>query len=140
MSIDINDLVWVKLKREDKFLIIKETLTRIGIASKSEKKLTQTCHIFHKRGRYAIVHFKEMFLLDNRPADFTEEDKARRNTIIALLEEWDLVDVENPKQIEEPRAPLSQIKILPSKYKDEWQLVSKYSIGKKSVSFGKEAV
>ena len=131
MSIDLKDLVWVRLTKEDNFLIVKETLTRIGIASKNEKKLTQTCHILHKKGRYAIVHFKELFLLDGKTADFTDDDKARRNTIANLRDEWELVELEDPKQTEEPVAPISQIKIIPSKEKSEWALVSKYSIGTK---------
>lgn len=127
---DLNRLVWVKLNKPDNFLIVKETLTRIGIASKHEKKLTQSCHILHKQGRYAIVHFKELFMLDGKPADFTEDDMGRRNTIANLLEEWDLITVENPEMTDEPVIPMSMIKIIPAREKSEWELVSKYSIGR----------
>lgn len=134
-KIDLDDLVWVKLTKlvEDnkEFLIVKETLTRMGIASKSEKKLTQSCHILHKRGRYAIVHFKELFLLDGKTADFTAEDEARRNTIANLLEDWGLVEIEDPDQTVEPVMPISSIKIITSREKPDWELVSKYSIGTK---------
>lgn len=130
-SIDLDTLVWVELTKPDNFLIIKETLTRIGIASKLEKKLTQTCHILHKRGKYAIVHFKELFLLDGKPADLTEEDIARRNTIVNLLEDWDLLKQEKPEMTEKNVASISNIKIIPSKEKSNWTLVSKYTIGNK---------
>jgi hypothetical protein len=128
---DLSTLVKVKLKSPDDFLKVKETLTRIGIASKAEKVLYQSCHLLHKRGEYYILHFKELFLLDGKKADFSDEDKARRNTITNLLAEWGLVEVINPKQIQEPRASLSNIKILPFKEKDQYELVAKYSIGKK---------
>lgn len=127
-NFNVDDLIWVELNKDDNFLIIKETLTRMGIASKNEKRLTQTCHILHKRGKYAIVHFKELFLLDGKPADFTDEDKARRNAIVQLLEDWDLVKIVKPLD-DDTIAPLSQIKIIPSKEKAEWSLVSKYTIG-----------
>lgn len=131
-TFDLEKLVWVKLAKPDDFLIVKETLTRIGISSKAEKKLTQSCHILHKKGRYAIVHFKELFLLDGKQADFTEEDKARRNTIANLLEDWGLVTIENPEMTDEPvLESINQIKIIPSREKKEWELVSKYTIGKK---------
>lgn len=130
-SIDLDTLVWVELTKPDNFLIIKETLTRIGIASKLEKKLTQTCHILHKRGKYAIVHFKELFLLDGKTADLTEEDIARRNTIVNLLEDWDLLKQEKPEMTEKNVASISNIKIIPSKEKNDWTLVSKYTIGNK---------
>jgi len=129
--IDLNDLVWVELKQDGDFLIVKETLTRIGVASKNENKLTQSCHILHKRGRYAIVHFKELFLLDGKPADFSEDDKARRNTIANLLEDWELVKIVDPKKTESPVCGLNQIKILSAADKKDWQLVSKYTIGNK---------
>jgi len=128
------DLVWVKLNKPDDFLIVKETLTRIGIPSKLENKLTQTCHILHKQGKYAIVHFKELFLLDGKKADLTEEDKARRNTIANLLEEWELVTLEDPKKTKNNTVSLSKLKILSNKDKKDWTLVSKYSIGNKKVS------
>lgn len=127
----VERLVEVELPNDESFLKIKETLTRIGIASRKDKKLYQSCHILHKQGKYYIVHFKELFMLDGKINNFSEEDQSRRNTIINLLEEWGLVKVVNSKQIEDPVAPLSQIKILPYKEKGEWELVAKYSIGKK---------
>ena len=127
----IDKLVEVTLPNEESFLKVKETLTRIGIASKKEQKLYQSCHILHKQGKYYIVHFKELFMLDGKTNDFSEEDKARRNTIVTLLAEWELVKAVNAELIVEPKAPLSQIKILPHKEKCEWELVAKYSICKK---------
>jgi len=127
----IDELVEVTLPSEESFLKIKETLTRIGIASKKDQKLFQSCHILHKQGKYYIVHFKELFMLDGKTNDFSEEDKGRRNTIVALLAEWGLITPLNAEQIVEPTAPLSQIKILPHKEKADWELVAKYSIGKK---------
>ena len=126
----IEELVEVTLPSEESFLKIKETLTRIGIASKKEQKLFQSCHILHKQGKYYIVHFKELFKLDGKINDFSEEDMGRRNTIVTLLAEWELIKPLNLEQIKEPVAPLSQIKILPHKEKGEWELVAKYSIGK----------
>lgn len=127
----VEKLVEVELPNDESFLKIKETLTRIGIASRKEKKLYQSCHILHKQSKYYIVHFKELFMLDGKINNFSDEDRARRNTIINLLEEWNLVKVLNPSEIEDPVSPLSQIKILPYKEKDQWELVAKYSIGKK---------
>jgi hypothetical protein len=121
----------VELQTPDNFLKIKETLTRIGIASRKEKKLYQSCHILHKQGRYAILHFKELFILDGKENNFSEEDKSRRNTIVNLLEEWDLIKVVDSSLAEDPVAPLNQIKVIAYKEKDSWQLVSKYAIGKK---------
>lgn len=121
----------VKLKREEDFLKVKETLTRIGIASRKEKKLYQSCHILHKRGKYYIVHFKELFLLDGKQSDFTDEDRGRRNAIALLLEEWGLISVVDADRYQEPRAKISSIRILPFKEKGEWELESKYTIGKK---------
>lgn len=121
----------VKLKREEDFLKVKETLTRIGIASRKEKKLYQSCHILHKRGKYYIVHFKELFLLDGKQSDFTEEDMGRRNAIALLLEEWGLISVVDSDKYQEPKAKISSIRILPFKEKGEWELESKYTIGKK---------
>lgn len=123
--------VEITLPNPDNFLKIKETLTRIGIASKKEKKLYQSCHILHKQGRYVILHFKELFILDGKENNFLEEDKARRNTIINLLEEWNLLDVIDSSLIEDPIAPLSHIKILSHKEKSFWILECKYNIGKK---------
>jgi len=127
----IESLVEVTLPSEDSFLKVKETLTRIGVASRKDKKLYQSCHILHKQGKYYITHFKELFMLDGKVNNFDDEDKARRNAIINLLEEWNLIKVVNHEQIEDPVAPLSQIKVLPYKEKGEWDLVPKYSIGKK---------
>lgn len=123
--------VEISLPSPDNFLKIKETLTRIGIASKKDKKLYQSCHILHKQGRYSILHFKELFILDGKENNFTDEDKARRNTVINLLEEWNLLEVLDTSNIEDPVAPLSQIKILSHKEKAGWELVSKYNIGRK---------
>ena len=133
MSFDINSLVEVKLRNEDDFLKVRETLTRIGVASKKEKTLYQSCHILHKQGRYFIVHFKELFALDGKPSNMSESDTARRNTISNLLKEWELVDLVKSEQTENPVAPISQIKVLPYKEKNEWELVAKYNIGKKKV-------
>lgn len=128
--INITDLVEVTLNEQDDFLKVRETLTRIGVASKKEQILYQSCHILHKRGQYYIVHFKELFALDGKPTDITENDLSRRNAIVKLLQDWGLVTVVKKQQIEEP-APifLSQIKILSHKEKDDWQLVPKYNIG-----------
>lgn len=127
----LESLVEVRLVDEDDFLKVRETLTRIGVASRKDKVLYQSCHILHKQGRYYIVHFKELFALDGKPANFSEDDVARRNTIANLLAEWGLVQLINPAATKEPVAPLSQIKILPHKEKDDWELVAKYNIGRK---------
>jgi len=127
----LDTLVEVKLKNEDDFLKVKETLTRIGVASKKDHKLYQSCHILHKQGQYYIVHFKELFMLDGKPSNFGDEDKARRNTIVNLLAEWGLITIVNSAQSKEPVALLSQIKVLPYKEKEEWELVAKYNIGRK---------
>lgn len=124
--------VQIRLPDSDSFLKIKETLMRIGISSKKENKLYQSCHILHKRGNYAILHFKELFILDGKNDTFSDEDLARRNTIVNLLEEWNLLEIIDPSQTEEPTAPLSQIKIISFKEKDNWELVAKYNVGKKS--------
>ena len=133
MNFDINNLVEVRLSNPDDFLKVRETLTRIGVASKKDKILYQSCHILHKQGRYYIVHFKELFALDGKPSNFSESDIARRNTITNLLKEWDLVEIVHPAQTENPISPISQIKVLPFKEKDEWELVAKYNIGKKKI-------
>jgi len=125
------NMVEVVLRDEDDFLKIRETLTRIGVASKKNRTIYQSCHILHKQGRYYIVHFKELFALDGKPSNFAEEDIARRNTIANLLAEWGLVDLVDARRSGEPIAPLSQIKVLPYKEKDEWELVAKYNLGKK---------
>lgn len=127
----LETLLEVRIASDEDFLKIKETLTRIGVASKRDKILYQSCHILHKRGRYYIVHFKELFLLDNKESDFTVEDQGRRNTIASLLEQWNLIRVVNPSAYEEPRASLNQIKILSHKEKGEWTLNAKYTIGKR---------
>lgn len=134
MSIAVEDLVEVTLEKEDDFLKVRETLTRIGVASRKDKKLYQSCHILHKKGKYYIVHFKELFGLDGKPSNFAEGDIARRNTIVNLLVEWKLISVVEDVKIAEPIAPLSQIKILPHKERNSWELVAKYNIGKKKVS------
>ena len=123
--------VEVTLPTPDSFLKIKETLTRIGISSRKEKKLFQSCHILHKQGRYSILHFKELFILDGKHNTFTEEDHARRNTIVNLLEEWELIKIVDPSKTKEPVASLNQIKIIAFKEKDEWDFTVKYNIGKK---------
>lgn len=121
--------VEVFLNSEEDFLKIKETLTRIGVLSKKDKILYQSVHILHKRGRYSIMHFKELFKMDNRPADITENDLARRNTIVLLLEEWELLTIKTPEVVDGNIVPLNQIKILPYKEKNDYELVSKYQIG-----------
>jgi hypothetical protein len=123
--------VEVELPTPDSFLKIKETLTRIGISSRKEKKLYQSCHILHKKGRYAILHFKELFILDGKQNTFTDEDRARRNTIVNLLKEWELISIVNPESTKEPVASLNQIKIISYKEKADWELAVKYNIGKK---------
>ena len=127
---DAQSMVEVKLKQPDDFLKVRETLTRIGVASRNEKKLYQSCHILHKQGRYYIVHFKELFLLDGKNSDFSDNDLQRRNRITKLLTDWGLVDVVNEQMIEDASS-ISQIKILPHKEKAEWELIPKYSIGSK---------
>jgi len=124
--------VEVDLKSQDDFLKVRETLTRIGIASKKEKKLYQSCHILHKRGRYVILSFKELFKLDGKESNFTESDLARRNTIAKLLHDWSLVEIKDLNQVEEPLVPISQIKIIPHKEKSQWELVAKYQVGSKN--------
>ena len=118
----------VKLKEADDFLKVRETLSRIGVASRKERKLYQSCHILHKQGRYFIVHFKELFALDGKPTNISINDLERRNTIAGLLEDWDLVKIIGNSEY---RAPLSQIKVLSYREKDEWTLETKYNIGKK---------
>jgi hypothetical protein len=121
----------VTLPSEEDFLKIKETLTRIGVASKKDQKLYQSCHILHKQGKYYIVHFKELFALDGKPSNFSEEDMGRRNTIVNLLAEWGLLKIVVVEKAKEPRTPLSQIKILSYKDRGDWELVAKYNIGRK---------
>lgn len=128
--IDLSKFIEVKLKEQDDFLKVRETLTRIGVSSRKEKTLYQSCHILHKQGIYYIVHFKELFALDGKDTNFDDSDVARRNAIAKLLEEWGLVKIVNSSIIEEV-APLHQIKIISFKEKDEWQLIPKYNIGVK---------
>jgi hypothetical protein len=130
--IRIEDMVEITLNEKDDFLKVRETLTRIGVASKKEKVLYQSCHILHKRGKYYIVHFKELFSLDGKPTDLSENDIARRNTITNLLQDWELLKIVNVDMTKETTVYLSQIKILSHKEKDDWELIAKYNIGKKS--------
>ena len=120
----------VVLNEPDDFLKVRETLTRIGVASRKDNKLFQSCHILHKQGRYFIVHFKELFLLDGKKSNLEENDVARRNTIAQLMSDWGLIEIYN-KELMEPLAPLRQIKIIPFKEKQEWELCPKYNIGNK---------
>ena len=120
----------VTLNEPDDFLKVRETLTRIGVASRKDKKLYQSCHILHKQGRYFIVHFKELFLLDGKKSNLEENDIARRNTVATLISDWGLIEVVNPSKIDSI-APLRQIKIISFRDKDQWELCPKYNIGKK---------
>jgi len=128
----IESFLEVTLAKPEDFLKIKETLTRIGVASKKEKKLYQSCHILHKRGKYYIIHFKELFLLDGKQSDFTTDDLARRNAVAGLLSDWGLISIVNPENYTDPKAPISQIKIISHKDKENWILESKYTVGKKA--------
>ncbi len=129
MSYGIENMLEISFKENDDFLKIRETLTRIGVASRKDKTLYQSCHILHKRGKYYLVHFKELFALDGKESSITENDLARRNAIARLLEEWDLLSILDEEQSSTPLAPMSQIKVLPHKEKSEWNLVAKYNIG-----------
>ena len=124
------DMLEVTIKQPDDFLKVRETLTRIGVASRKDKTLFQSCHILHKQGKYFIVHFKELFALDGKKATLVANDIQRRNTIAILLQDWNLIDIVEKTRVEN-KAPLSQIKVLPFKEKNEWNLVAKYNIGKK---------
>ena len=128
MSYGIDDMLEISFTENDDFLKIRETLTRIGVASRKDKSLYQSCHILHKRGSYYIVHFKELFALDGKESSITENDIARRNSIAKLLEEWELLEIVDSSKIDQ-LAPMSQIKVLPHKEKDEWNLIAKYNIG-----------
>ena len=125
-----SDMLEVTIKQPDDFLKVRETLTRIGVASRKDKTLFQSCHILHKQGKYYIVHFKELFALDGKKSTLTQNDIQRRNTISLLLQDWSLIDIIK-KDATEDKAPLSQIKVLPFKEKKEWTLSAKYNIGKK---------
>ena len=127
----LEKLVEVTLEKQDDFLKVRETLTRIGVAAKNDNILYQSCHILHKQGKYNIVHFKELFELDGKPSNMSDNDVQRRNTIANLMAEWGLVKLVNADKTMDNVAPLSQIKILPFKEKNDWQLVTKYTIGKK---------
>lgn len=132
---NFDDLVQIELKDPGDFLKVKETLTRIGIGAvdpeTGKQTLSQTCHIFHKQGKYAIVHFKELFLFDGKQADFTQDDLARRNTIVFLLAEWGLLKIKKPELVESPRAGMHLIRVIPFKEKEDWTLRAQYTIGKK---------
>ena len=130
ISWNVDMMVEVSLRQPDDFLKVRETLTRIGVASRKEKKLFQSCHILHKKGKYYIVHFKELFALDGKHANLTSNDVERRNRITKLLSDWGLVDIASPESLGE-LAPLDQIKVISYKDKGEWILESKYNIGKK---------
>jgi hypothetical protein len=132
---DISKFVEVELGEEDDFLKVRETLTRIGVSSRKERILYQSCHILHKQGRYYIVHFKELFALDGKPSNISENDIQRRNTIANLLEQWGLVKILNPSIVKDNMAPIHQIKIIAFKDKDDWDLVTKYNIGKKKSDY-----
>ena len=128
-----DDMVEISLKEPDDFLKVRETLTRIGVASRKEKKLYKSCHILHKKGQYYIVHFKELFALDGKRANLSENDVQRRNRIIKLLSDWGLVEIVKIDEVKDA-APLSQIKVIAYKEKHDWTLESKYNIGKKKQS------
>jgi len=135
MTANIDEMVECTLAEPDDFLKIRETLTRIGVASRKDKTLFQSCHILHKQGRYYIVHFKELFILDGKPTNFSENDQARRNTIANLLVEWSLIQLVNSEQTSTLVVPLNQLKILSYKEKEEWVLTAKYNIGNKKVNY-----
>lgn len=127
----VSNMVEVLLEKEDDFLKVRETLTRIGVASRKTNTLFQSCHILHKQGKYYIVHFKELFALDGKPFTFSEEDQGRRNAIANLLDEWGLVKLVDKNKSSEPIVPITKIKIIPFKEKQDWELIAKYNIGKK---------
>lgn len=133
--VDLSKFVEVELTEQDDFLKVRETLTRIGVSSRKEKVLYQSCHILHKQGRYYLVHFKELFALDGKPSNISENDIQRRNAIAVLLEEWGLLNIINPKIMEDNIAPIHQIKIISFKEKDDWELIAKYNIGKKKIDY-----
>jgi hypothetical protein len=133
--ISIEDMIECTLAEPEDFLKIRETLTRIGVASRKERIIYQSCHILHKQARYYIVHFKELFALDGKPTNFLENDQARRNTIANLLTEWGLIKLVSPEKSSELVVPLNQLKILAHKEKEEWTLIAKYNIGNKKVDY-----
>ena len=129
--VDLAKFIEVTLNEQDDFLKVRETLTRIGVSSRKEKVLYQSCHILHKQGKYYITHFKELFALDGKPSNISENDIQRRNAIANLLEEWGLVKILNPQLMTDNIAPLHQVKIISFKEKEDWNLITKYNIGKK---------
>lgn len=131
IPVDLESLAEIELNDDEDFLKIRETLTRIGIASRKDRTLYQSCHILHKRSRYYIVHFKELFALDGKPTNFSDNDLGRRNSIVNLLAEWGLLNLVDAKKTSEPVVPLGQIKIIAHKDKPDWDLVAKYNIGNK---------
>ncbi len=131
IPVDLDSLAEIELNDDEDFLKIRETLTRIGIASRKDRTLYQSCHILHKRGKYYIVHFKELFALDGKPTNFSDNDLGRRNSIVNLLAEWGLLTLVDAKKTSEPIVPLGQIKIIAHKDKPDWDLVAKYNIGNK---------
>ena len=133
--VDLSKFVEVSLNEQDDFLKVRETLTRIGVSSRKEKVLYQSCHILHKQGKYYVVHFKELFALDGKPSNISENDIQRRNAIANLLEEWGLIKVINKDILVDNIAPLHQIKIISFKEKDQWELITKYNIGKKTPEY-----
>jgi hypothetical protein len=131
MTVTVETLLEIRLKQDDDFLKVRETLTRIGVASRKDKKLYQSCHILHKKGKYYIVHFKELFSLDGKPTDFDDSDLGRRNTIANLLAEWGLIEIVQQEVSKNPIAPLSQIKVISYGERNDWELITKYNIGNK---------
>ena len=129
--VDLASFIEVKLNEQDDFLKVRETLTRIGVSSRKEKVLYQSCHILHKQGKYYITHFKELFALDGKLSNISENDIQRRNAIANLLEEWGLIKILNPELMKDNIAPIHQVKIISFKEKNDWQLITKYNIGKK---------
>ena len=135
LRIEIDDLIEVELEEDDDFLKVRETLTRIGVASRKERALFQSCHILHKRGKYYIVHFKELFALDGKPTNFSENDIARRNTIANLLAEWGLLSLTDAKRTQDPIVSLNQIKIISYQDKKNWDQITKYNIGRRNNNY-----
>lgn len=130
--INLSELVEVELEHPDDFLKVRETLSRIGVASRKDKTLYQSCHILHKQGKYYVVHFKQLFMLDGKPSNFSEEDRARLNTIANLLDDWELATLVDPDKSEDPVCPMNLVKIIAHSEKKDWNLVTKYTIGRKN--------
>ena len=131
IRLDADDLIEIELEEDDDFLKVRETLTRIGVSSRKDKTLFQSCHILHKKGKYYIVHFKELFALDGKPTNIDDNDIARRNTITNLLAEWGLISLVDSQRTNEPTVTLNQIKIISYREKGDWDLQAKYNIGKR---------